>query len=246
MAGELGSDTLRRPLRHVVVALAAAASMIFVSPAWAQESVSDTPDEKPDLPASEGNPTQENASDTPDEKPGRRAAAGVLPQLGILLQLPEDYKLYDPEGPRPPDEYIEYDRMFPIWGEQTINRGYKLPLPIGVSIIGVNNTQDQTITDLNLSIGKGAVPPTDVELRPFPAVSIDTTSITQSGQIKADLWVLPFLNVFGSVGKVTGEADITVNIDLANAPTICIPNPIPTRPPICSDNTFKGSFLHLT
>ena len=163
--------------------------------------------------------------------------------MGVLLELPKDYRLYPPEGPRPPDEHIEYDRTFPIWGEKLINRGYKLPRPIGLSIIGVYNTQDQTITDLNLSIDKGAVPPKDVELRPFPAVSIEAKSVTQSAQLKADLWVLPFLNVFGTIGKVTGDAEINVIIDLADAPTICIPNPIPTRPPICSDNTFNGSFL---
>lgn len=48
MAGERSSDTTRRPLRHVVVALATMASMIFFSPAWAQENASDTPEEKPE------------------------------------------------------------------------------------------------------------------------------------------------------------------------------------------------------
>lgn len=221
ITGEHGSDIAPRSLRHEVIVLATIASTIFFSSVWAQE----------------------NASDTPTEEPGHQAATGILPQLGIILAVPDDYKLYDPDGPRPPDEYIEYDRTFPIWGEKLINRGYKLPLPIGISIIGVHNTQDQTITDLNLAIGKGAAPPEDVELRPFPAVSIDSESITQSAQLKADLWVLPFLNVFASIGKITGDASVNVLIDLADAPTICIPNPIPTRPPICSDNTFSDSFL---
>jgi hypothetical protein len=119
-ADEPGSDTARRSLRHVVVALATIASTIFFSSALAQE----------------------NASDTADEKPDRQVAEGILPQLGILIQLPKDYRVYDPDEPIPPEEAIEYDRMFPIWGEKLINLGYKLPLPIGVSIIGVSNTQD--------------------------------------------------------------------------------------------------------
>ncbi len=183
---------------------------------------------------------QENATDTPDEKPDPQAAKGILPQLGVLLELPE---LYRPEDPVPPDGHVEYDRAFPFFGEDLVNRGYKLPLPIGLSIIAVTNIQDQTITDLNLSLGKGVVPPKDVELRPFPAVDIDSTSDTQSVQLKADLWIFPFLNVYGTIGKVTGDASVNVIIDLADAPTICLPNPIPTRPPTCSDNTFNGSFL---
>ena len=125
---------------------------------------------------------QENASDeeqsAPNEEPGRHVAVGVLPQLGVVLRLPEDFRLYDPEGPRSPDEHIEYDRPFPVGAEKLINRGYALPLPIGLAIIGVTNLQDQTITELNLALGKGAVPPVDVELRPFPAVDIDSTSDT--------------------------------------------------------------------
>lgn len=243
MVGERSSGTTRRLLRHIVVALATMASMIFFSPAWAQENVSDIPEEKADRPVAESIPAQESASDTTDKKAERRASKGILPQLGTILQVTEDYKLYDPEGPVIPDEYIEYDRIFPIGGEKLVNRGYKLPLPFGLSIIGVHNTQGQDITDLNLVLGKGAVPPEDEALRPFPAVSIDSNSITQSAQLKADIWVLPFLNVFATIGKVTGEANIRVNIDMADAPVICIPNPIPTRPPTCGDNTFSGSFL---
>ncbi len=183
---------------------------------------------------------QENVTDTPDEKPSPEVAKGILPQLGILLELPE---LYNPEDPVPPGGHIEYDRVFPFFGQNLVNRGYKLPLPIGLSIIAVTNIQDQTLTDVNLTMGKGVVPPKDVELRPFPAVNIDSTSDTQNLQLKADLWIFPFLNVYGLIGKVTGDASVNVIIDLADAPVICLPNPIPSRPPTCSSNTFNGEFL---
>ena len=186
---------------------------------------------------------------SPDENRGHQRSTGVLAQVAVWLRVPEDFRLYDPIDPHVPVEPIKYDRNFPIGGQEAINRGYTLPLPTGVSMIYVPNVQDQTITDLNLAIGKGAVPPVDVELRPFPAVNIDSTSDTDSVQTKGDLWVLPFLNVYATVGKVTGDASITVNIDLADAPEICIPDPRPTlpgappRPPICSENDQSGSFL---
>ena len=180
---------------------------------------------------------------TAGNKSGRQPSAGVLPQLAVLLRVPENFRLYDPDNPQAPDERIEYNRMFPIGGEEVINRGFALPYPIGLSVIYVSNVQDQEITDLNLALGKGVVPPVDVELRPFPAVTIDSTSETESVQIRADLWLLPFLNVYTTLGKVTGDASIAVNIDLADAPEICVPNPIPALPPICSDSDQSGSFL---
>ena len=184
-----------------------------------------------------------------EEELQRQPAKGILPQLGVLLRLPEGIRLYDPEKPRPPDERIEYNRTFPIRGEVVINRGYALPRPFGISVIYVSNVQDQTITDTSLAFGKGVVPPEDVELRPFPVLSIDSESDTESLQIKGDVWVLPGFNVYATLGKVTGGAEINVNVDLANAPEICIPDPRPTlpgqppRPPICSDNDRSGSFL---
>ena len=224
---------MARSLRHAVVALSTTAAMACFTSALAQENASD------------------EEQSAPNEEPGRHVAVGVLPQLGVALRLPEDFRLYDPQGPRSPDEHIEYDRLFPVGAEKLINRGYALPLPIGVSIIGVSNLQDQTITELNLALGKGAVPPVEVELRPFPAVNIDSTSDTQSAQIKADLWVLPFLNVYATLGKVTGDASVNVIIDLADAPEICIPDPrpvfppsAPPRPPICNEPSDEsGEFL---
>ncbi len=231
MARKRFSDATGRILQHAFGALAAAAAIACFTPALAQANALD------------------EEQSAPDEESGRQPARGVLPQLAVMLRVPEDFRLYDPEGPSPRDEHIEYNRTFPLGGEEVINRGYALPLPIGVSIIYVPNVQDQTITDLNLSFGKGVVPPVDVELRPFPAVSIDSTSDTESLQLKGDVWVLPFLNVYATLGKVTGDASVNVNIDLADAPEICIPDPRPTlpgqppRPPICSENDFSDSFL---
>jgi len=187
--------------------------------------------------------SQQNTSSHKDEETTSQPAKGILPQLGFLLQVPEKFILYDPEMPKEPEEPIEYDRVFPRMAEEVINRGYRLPLPIGISVIGVGNTQGQDITDVYVALGKGVFPPESEPLRYIPAVTIDSVSITQSLQIKVDLWVLPFLNVFATLGKVTGEADIKVIIDRSDAPTICIPNPIPIKPPICTPNTFTGAFL---
>jgi hypothetical protein len=72
-------------------------------------------------------------------------AKGILPQLGILLRIPEDFRLYDPEDPKPPEEEIEYERTFPFGAEAAIKRGYSLPLPIGISAIYVSIKPEQDL-----------------------------------------------------------------------------------------------------
>ena len=191
----------------------------------------------------------EGESSSPDADQSPTGAWGILPQLSVALRLPEEYRLYDPQAPTAPAERLEYNRRFPIGGEEVINRGFALPRPFGISLIVVENVQDQDITELLVALGKGVVPPEDIELRPFPAVSIDSTSDTRSVQLKADLWVLPFLNVYATLGRITGDASVTVNFDLADAEEICIPNPLPPgpgepdRPPLCSDLDLSGSVL---
>jgi len=83
---------MARSLRHAVVALSTTAAMACFTSALAQENASD------------------EEQSAPNEEPGRHVAVGVLPQLGVALRLPEDFRLYDPQGPRSPDEHIEYER----------------------------------------------------------------------------------------------------------------------------------------
>ena len=196
----------------------------------------------------ETNDSREDAQNSQESDPQRRdVAKGVLPQLGVALKLPDGVQLYNPEGPRAPDEPLSYNRLFPIGAEKLINQGYALPLPGGISVIGIHNRQGQRITDLSVAMGKGVIPPEGEPLVSIPFVDIDSFSVTNSGQVKADIWVLPFLNIFGTVGKVEGEADLKVNINLDDVPTMCVPNPVPSppgqpeRPPICIGNKFDGT-----
>jgi hypothetical protein len=220
----------------IILWLSMLAAVALVSPAYSAD-------------ADGKNLSSDEAAPADDKEGGRNIARGLLPQLAIALRVPEGMKLFDPDGPQPPDESVEYGRIFPLGGEEIINRGYSLPLPFGLSIIAVSNVQDQSITDVSVALGKGVLPPEDAELRPVPPVSLDSNSDTQSVQIKADLWVLPFLNVYASIGRVTGEVDLLLNIDLADAGEICRPDPRPPgpgnppRPPICMESDLSGSFL---
>lgn len=169
-----------------------------------------------------------------DEKPD-----GILPQLGVLLKLPEHLQLRRPDGAIAPDEPMVYDRTLPFFAQQAVDRGFSLPLPYGLSGLLVNNRQLQSITDLSVAVTKGPPPPPGSPLVPLPFVTLENViSDTDAGQIKLDAWILPNLNVFGTFGKVNGSAnlDVVVDLDSVFPPPFAlrltpVERPVPILPP---------------
>lgn len=107
-------------------------------------------------------------------------------------------------APRPAKKW---DRILPFYGEEVVMNGYDLPLPFGISVIYATAQQDMTLTDLSISFK-------DSRELDLDFISFDNTiSNTKTPQLKLDAWVLPFMNVFATFGKVTGTANISFAID---------------------------------
>ena len=101
----------------------------------------------------------------------------------------------------------KWDRALPFFAEEVVMNGYDLPLPFGISFIYANVQQDMTLTDL--SVGFHGSDKVDIDF-----VSFDNTkSNTHTPQLKLDAWVLPFMNVFATVGKLSGTVGINFAID---------------------------------
>lgn len=131
------------------------------------------------------------------------------------------------------DQSPHYDRLFPLGAQRAIDRGYQLPRPFGVSIIVTDTRQPVTSSDLSVAFGKGSGVPDGSQLIPLPFVTTDHLRGSTSGyQVKGDMWLFPYLNLFASVGQIKGHMDIGVNIDV-NAflpPPICGPrHPCPDQ-----------------
>lgn len=140
---------------------------------------------------------------------------GILPSLNALLPANSPLRLRFPGPTVAVGETAEYTRRFPIGGQEAVDLGITLPEPVGISVTFVDNTQAQNIGDLSVALGKGASPPPGTDLVDLPFVELQNVeSRTQTTQIRADLWVLPFLNVFGAIGDVTGDVDLDVVVDL--------------------------------
>jgi opacity protein-like surface antigen len=98
-----------------------------------------------------------------------------------------------------------YNYMFPIWGKDVIARGFDIPYPVGVNVIGVAITQPVQINDFQLSFGEGN--PT----APFPLVQFgDAQSTVISANTRLDLWLFPFLNVYGLYGLAQANTEVKI------------------------------------
>jgi len=176
-----------------------------------------------------------SAAAQPEEGRSPVRSDGVLPSLSALLPPDSPLSLRFPEVFAPEDTPRVYDRRFPLGGQAAVDRGVTLPEPWGVSVTFVDNTQEQTVEDVAVALGKGEPPPAGTDLVDLPFVSLrDVTSRTETKQLRLDLWVLPFLNVFGAVGKVDGNVDLTVVADLDQT-GLC--------PPIANCRTVEADFV---
>ena len=166
---------------------------------------------------------------------GRRRLSGCrLIHASILLVLGEGTAMAQEVGPpREQDVREPYQRLFPIGAQAAIDRGYDVQLPFGVGFLRVANQQKLEASELEVALSKDADTGDPAVLRPVPFVVPQGVESEASGpQLKLDLWVFPFLNLFASAGRLEGNVDVAVDIDLdAVFPfPICRPaNPCGTR-----------------
>ena len=98
-----------------------------------------------------------------------------------------------------------YNNVFPIWGRKAIEKGFDLPYPVGLNLNVIYLSQNIDITNIALSTGDNPTVP--VEFIQFSSVEAPVTSVN----VRGDLWVLPFLNMYGFVGHAWVTTDVTLS-----------------------------------
>jgi hypothetical protein len=146
------------------------------------------------------------------------------PAAGALLAMAEfpvlDKTEQKPEAGEKPIEPVT--RKLPIWGEQARERGFELPLPFG---IGANYTyMDQGIRIRNLKVGVGNP---NIELKGLDFN--DARSHDSAVTARLDMWLLPFLNLYGLFGSINGQAEFDLDVSQ-------ITGGLPGLPPIIEPN----------
>lgn len=101
----------------------------------------------------------------------------------------------------------EYPYSLPIWGEKVTQKGYKLPYSAGLSVNYFWQKSDITIDNLYVGFNNGPQYNLDQIIR-FNSSVAEASSIN----IRPDIWLLPFLNVYGILGKT--QTSTTINAGL--------------------------------
>jgi hypothetical protein len=117
--------------------------------------------------------------------------------------------------------------MFPIWGDEARARGYSIPLPFGVNVSYMNMRQNINVESISLTgLQVGGMPiPDDM----FNIGVGDTRQRSKTENLRLDMWVFPFLNVYGILGHTKGSSVSNISVDADpskyDAGTIFHPNP---------------------
>jgi len=122
--------------------------------------------------------------------------SGAASIFGLaLLSLPQSARAQGaPDIGNPP---YKYNYVFPFWGKKLASRGLTFPLPIGVGVNYAYAKQGIDITGVNIAVNDG--PYTDLS----KIVKFDhVTSTVKVINGRVDLWLLPFLNVYGLATRV--------------------------------------------
>lgn len=147
----------------------------------------------------------------------RRISAGILASTLFLALAPPAFATDStavargtvPFSEKPDSAYVQ-KHLFPLWQEKVMRRapGRKLPPPYGVMLI--NNWMDSDWEFQSALVNLGGSNPISLDAAEEATMDLN---INTSG-FKADLWFLPFLNLFAGAG----EADITATLGLRDIP----------------------------
>jgi hypothetical protein len=106
----------------------------------------------------------------------------------------------------------EYPYLLPIWGEKVIKKGYDLPYSAGVSVNYFTQTSDLIIDNLMVGFNNSPMYNLDEIVR-FDNSEAWAGALT----VRPDVWLFPFLNVYGILGKAQSSTAISAGVYLPNA-----------------------------
>ena len=111
-----------------------------------------------------------------------------------------------------------YDRTFPIWAQEAMDLGHELPKPYGFSVNYMTMDQPLVVDSVGFT-GLGGLD---------EMLSINGSEAVQDSEtltLRGDVWVLPFLNLYGVIGHTKGSsvANVQLEADLSSVlpPSYC-------------------------
>lgn len=99
---------------------------------------------------------------------------------------------------------VEYNYIFPIWGQKVYEKGFDIPYPAGAMANYIWMKQGIVID--NFKLGFNTIEPQPIDIIQFGT----NTNTSYAVNFRPDLWILPFLNVYGLFGY--GSSTTEVNL----------------------------------
>jgi len=111
---------------------------------------------------------------------------------------------------------VDYNYIFPILGQEVYRKGFDIPYPVGLMANFMSIKQGIDISNMQLGVKATNI---DAPLTPISTDFLDfgeNTNDSYTVNIRPDLWVLPFLNVYGifGYGNTHTEVNLVKPIDL--------------------------------
>jgi hypothetical protein len=103
---------------------------------------------------------------------------------------------------------VKYDNILPIWGQKVYKKGFDIPYPTGVMVNYVYVQQGLIVENMRLGLKTDNID--------FPLTGIDfiefgnNTSTANTIMVRPDIWVLPFLNVYGLFGRGNSKTEVNL------------------------------------
>ena len=106
----------------------------------------------------------------------------------------------------------DYPYSLPIWGDKATAKGFNLPYSAGVSMNYFWQKSDININNLYVGFNNGPKYNLDEVVR-FQNSTAEVGSLT----VRPDIWLLPFLNVYGIFGKTNTQTNIKSSVYIPDA-----------------------------
>ena len=133
----------------------------------------------------------------------------VLTLIISINTYSQTYSDYDFDTTR--IDSTEYNYILPILGEKTHALGFDLPRPLGFSVQYIWQQSNILISDVSVGFNSSELINVD-ELINFN----ETTSSTQGFNFRPDLWILPFLNIYGIFATANSQTFVDVSVGIPN------------------------------
>ena len=126
----------------------------------------------------------------------------VSEQFATLEQRAIGTPLLDEDG-----KPVIWPRALPFFAQNVLDLGFELPKTFGIAIIPNRIRQDLVIE--NLKLGINGSEPEPLEFVNFGTSFADNSNV----QIKADVWLFPFLNLYATYGEMTGSGEVPLAME---------------------------------